>query len=140
MFLRFSFLECGDSSPLFFFDTTWAKHSTLRRTKQPTDPAVQIRPHIDMRCDLKQQRRGMTSTPQRFQESRPIKVSVADIRLDLAVAPLLDVNHRHIFRSNGLDDANNIFDSFRQQQIARIKTEPQSQVLFAELSTRRLHH
>lgn len=98
MFLRLSLLECGDSSPLCFLDTTWTRHSTSCRTEQPNDPVSQIRPHIDMRRDFKQHRPGMASMSQRFQELRPIEVSVTDIRLDLAVPPLLDVNQRHVVR------------------------------------------
>ena len=96
MFLRLSLLECGDSSPLCFLDTTWTRHSTSCRTEQPNDPVFQVRPHIDMRRDFKQYGRGMASMSQRFQEPRPIEVAVTDVRLDASVSPLLDVNHRDV--------------------------------------------
>ncbi len=75
--------------------------------------------------NLKQYRPGMAATSQHFQELRPIEVSVADIRLDLSVLPLLDVNHRHILGLNRFDNASDLIGFFRQQQIARIKAEPQ---------------
>ena len=58
-----------------------------------------------MGSNLEQHRPVMAAPTQSRQQLRPVEVAVTERRLDLAVAPLFDVNHRHVRWLDRLDNA-----------------------------------